>query len=107
MYMQSALSTEYIRVPVFATDGSSEIVPTSDVVEMAFVPPGTSPAELDWESATWETDTNTTPVTYYARCLVGPDGGVVTLTESLYDVFVRVGDNPETVVHRTGAIAIF
>lgn len=107
MYIQSALSTEYVRVPITAMDGSSAIVPTSDVVEMAFVAPGASPETLDWNSATWETDNTTTPTTYYARCLVGPDGGVVTLTETLYDVFVKVGDNPETVVHRTGAIAIF
>lgn len=107
MYSQSALSTEFVRVPVSARDGSSEINPTSDVVSMAFVSAGSSPVSGDWKTGSWETDSTTTPVTYYARALVGPTGGVVTLSDGLYDVFVKIGDNPETPVRRCGAVAIF
>lgn len=107
MYSQSALSTEYISVPLTATEAGAAVVPTADVVQMAFVAAGSSPATGDWKSATWETDSTTTPTTYFVRCLVGPAGGVITLTEGLYDTFVKIGDNPETVVHRTGAVAIF
>lgn len=107
MYSQAALSTEYIRVPTTATDGSSAINPTSDTVQMAFVSAGSLPVSGDWKTASWETDSTTTPTTYYARCLVGPSGGAITLTADLYDVFVKIGDNPETVVRRFGAVAIF
>lgn len=107
MYSQSALSTEYVRVPLTATESGSEVVPTADVVQMAFVSPGSDPVSGDWKAATWETDSSTSPTTYVVRCLVGPSGGVVTLTEGLYDIYVRVADNPETVVRRAGAVAIF
>lgn len=107
MYSQSALSTEYIRVPVSARNNSSDVDPTTDVAQMAFVPAGESPASGDWKSASWETDTSTTPDTYYVRALVGPTGGVVTLSAALWDVFIKIGDNPETPVIRTGAVAIY
>lgn len=100
MHSQSALSTEYVRVAIDAG-----VDPTADTVQMAFPLAGNQPT--DWKSATWETDTATDPDTYYVRCLVGPGpGGVVTLVYGLYDVYVKVNDNPETVVRNTGALAI-
>jgi hypothetical protein len=103
----SAQTTEYIRVPVSATDSGAAIDPTSDTAQMAFVAAGAAPLVGDFKSATWETDTSTTPSTYYVRALVGPTGGVVTLTSNLYDIYIKIGDNPETVVQRTGAVWIF
>jgi len=99
MHSQSALTTEYVRVAIDAG-----VDPTSDTVQMAFPATGVAPITGDWKSATWETVSGV----YYARCLVGPGfGGVVTLTAgALYDVYVKVADNPETVVRNTGALAI-
>lgn len=104
MHSQSSLSTEYVRVAIGTTPA---VDPTSDNLQMAFPVTGNEPITGDWKSATWESDTSTVPTTYYARCLVGPGpGAVVTLTDGLYDVYVKVSDNPETVVKNTGALAI-
>ncbi len=93
----SALSLVYVHVPVrdvlFDTD------PTGDTVAMAFPTVGTAPASNDWNSAAWNTDATTTPPTYFARCLVGP-AGTVTLTAGVYDVWVRLTDDPEVPVLR-------
>lgn len=106
MHYQDALSTEFVRVAIGAVEDGLTIDPTSDSLQMAFPQTGVTPALGDWKSATWETDTGTTPVTYYARALVGPTG-VVTLTEgTLYDVYVKITDSPEIVVRNTGALAI-
>lgn len=104
MHTQDALSTEYVRTVIGTTPA---VDPTADNVQMAFPVTGVDPVSGDWKSATWETDSSTSPPTYYVRCLVGPGlGGVVTLTSGLYDVYVKVSDNPETVVRNTGALGI-
>lgn len=104
MHTQSALSTEYVRVAIGTTPA---VNPTTDVVQMAFPVTGVDPISGDWKTATWESDTSTTPTTYYVRCLVGPGaGGAITLVEGLYDTYIKVNDNPETVVKNTGALAI-
>jgi len=106
MHFQDALSTEFVRVAIGAVEDGLTIDPTLDNLEMAFPLTGATPIAGDWKSASWETDTSTSPVTYYARALVGPTG-VITLTEgTLYDVYVRVTDSPEIVVRNTGALAI-
>jgi len=102
MHTQDAQSTEYVRV---AVDANVDV--TGLVVQMAFPATGVDPVSGDWNSATWETDTSTTPPTYYARCLVGPVGGEVTLVSGvLYDTYVKIQDSPEIVVRNTGALAI-
>jgi hypothetical protein len=106
MHFQDALSTEFVRVSIGAVEDGLTIDPTLDSLEMAFPVTGVSPVSGDWKSASWETDVSTSPVTYFARALVGPTG-VVTLTEGLlYDVYVRITDSPEIVVRNTGALAI-
>lgn len=105
MLAMSAQTTEYIRVPVSASNSGSVVDPTTDTATMAFVAAGSTPASGDFKLATWETDTSTS--TYYLRALVGPTGGVITLTSALYDIYVKIGDNPETVVQRTGAVWIY
>lgn len=100
----SSLSKEYVRVRVKAKEAGADVDPTADTVVMAFVADG-EPAALDYKAATWETDTSTTPDTYYARCLVGP-GGTVTLTDGLYKVFVKVTDNPEVPVKHAGHLKV-
>lgn len=102
----SALSLEYVRVRVQASEAGSAVNPTSDTVVMAFVAEGASPGASDWKTASWETDTTTTPDTYYARCLVGPSG-TVALTAAIYDVWVKVTDSPEVPALRAGNLEVF
>jgi hypothetical protein len=106
MHIQSALSTEYVRVAVGAIEAGIVEDPSGDTLQMAFPATGVTPVAGDWKSATWESDLTTTPATYYARALVGPLGVITLVAGVLYDVYVRIVDNPETVIRNTGALAI-
>src|SRR6266496_3261374 len=86
-----AASLEYVKVPITATVNGSAVNPETDDVAFSFVAPGTAPSS--WTTGSWET----IGTTYNARILVGP-GGSVTLSKGLYEVFVRVTDNPESPV---------
>lgn len=88
---------EYVRARVVVKKSGVVVDPTGDTVTMAFVAPGAVPAIGDWKVSSWETDTTTTPDTYWARCLVGT---AVTLTADDYSVFVKIADSPETPVKR-------
>lgn len=100
----AASSVEYVRVPIAASADGAAVDPTADTVVMAFIAGGASPGVSDWKTASWETDTTTTPDTYYARCLVG---SAVTLTAgTTYTVWVKVTDSPETPVKRAGLLRV-
>jgi hypothetical protein len=101
----STASLEYVRVPVSATASGSAVNPTADTVVMAFIDGTDAPGASDWKTASWETDANTEPDTYYARCLVGT-GGAVVLTAGTYSVWVKVTDSPETPVKRCGLLRV-
>ena len=103
---QSSLSLEYVLVKVASKQSGAWVDITADTVQMAFPVAGVTPVAGDWKAATWETDTETDPDTYYARCLVGP-GGTVTLTAQLYDVYVKVTDSPEIPTIRAGQLRVF
>lgn len=96
-------SLEYIRVPVQATEnGVVEDISTTTVT-MAFLQEGSDPptaASAAWKTAGWETDTTTTPDTYYARALVGPSPGVQQLSAGTWDVYVKITDSPEVVIRK-------
>lgn len=73
--------------------------PTSDVVQMAFVPqpafgPPPDPATGQLNAAIWETGPGPT---YWAGCLVGP-GGTIQLSLGAYVIAVKVTDSPEVPV---------
>jgi hypothetical protein len=93
---------------VSAVEEGASINPSIDSVQMALVPTGTPPDVDDWNSAGWEVDETSDPDTYYARLLVGPGlGGVLTLTAGvIYDVYLKVNDNPETVVRNAGPLGV-
>lgn len=101
----SASSLEYVRVPVSATESGAAVNPTADTVTMAFMSTASAPGGSDLKTSSWETDTTTTPDTYYARCLVG-SGGAVTLTAGLYTVWVKVTDSPEAPLKRAGQLRV-
>lgn len=103
--IQSVLSLEYVRVPIAAKEAGVAIVPTADVVRMAFTAADVDPVTLDWQVSAWESDTSTIPTTYLARCLVGP-AGTITLTVGVYDVWVKITDSPEIPARRAGTLEI-
>lgn len=102
----STLSTEYVRVPVQAQVNGTDIDPTGDTVQMAFVAQGTTPGPTDLKPASWETDPTVSPAIHYVRALVGPSG-VIALAAAVWDVYVKVQDNPETPVKKAGPLRIF
>ncbi len=89
MRVISSASTEYVEcvVTVFNVATNAPVDPSADVVEMAFVAPGTEPAYADWKTATWT-------AVRRAGILVGPHGPL-TLPVGDYDWWIRITDNPE------------
>lgn len=91
-----ALTSEYIRAKVSATEDGDAVDPTVDVVEFAFIAGKRAPESADWQTGSWETDATTTPnPTYYARAIPSP-----ALVAGTYRVWVRIHDSPELVVRR-------
>ena len=101
----SVQSTEYVNVPVSARVAGSAVNPTADVVAMALPYRGVAPVSGDWKTASWETDSTTTPATHYARLLVGPGGTAYQVGS--FDVYVKVTDNPEIPVLLAGEVVFF
>lgn len=97
----SALSLEYVYVPVAARAAGAAVNPTADTVAMAFMAGATRPTSGDWKTASWDTDATT----YRARCLVGT-GGAVALNPGIYAVWVKVTDSPETPVRLAGPLKV-
>jgi hypothetical protein len=81
------------------------VVQVGDGAAMAFPSRGVAPVSGDWKTAAWETDSTTTPATYYARLLVGPGG--TAYQAGTYDVYVKVTDNPEIPVLLAGELVFF
>lgn len=102
---KSVLSTVYIKSQITATvNGVYPYNPTVDVVQAAFVAPGTNPGALDWKSASWETKGST----YFARCLVGPGvGAALDLVAGTYRMWIKITDNPEIPVLEAGNLRVY
>jgi hypothetical protein len=98
----SALSTEYVQVPVQAMVAGSPYNPTADVVQFSFVPSG-SAAPGSWNTGSWDTTVNDI---YLAQCLVGPGSSGVVLAQGTYAVWVKITDSPEVPVKPAGTLAI-
>lgn len=92
----TAASKQYVRVPVRDLTGAD---PTVDAVAMAFPEPGTEPTTF--YTGSWVTIRGA----YNALCLVGT-GGAVALTPGFYDVYVKITDNPEVPVLRSGLMEV-
>ncbi len=96
----SPISTEYVRVPISATEAGTPVDPTSYPVDMAFVATG-EPATGDWHSASWET----AGTVFYARILVGPAGGLA-LARGTYTIWVRITAGLEQPVQEVGLLVV-
>ena len=101
---QAATSSPYLQVQVIATLYGNSYDPTSDVVQVAFVPLPNSgsvpnPVSGQWNTAGWETDSSpAVPAVYWASILTGPAPGGVALAAGAYKVAVQVTDSPSVPV---------
>lgn len=92
MIERLATETRYVTAVITALGGN----PTSFPVALAFTTPGGDPQTGDWKTASWNTGVTLDPGEYMAQCLVGPNGGVVTLAKGEYQIYAQVSANPET-----------
>lgn len=103
----SQLSTQYVFIPVQATRSGVAYNPTGDSVQMAFMPQATqSPQVSDWVAASWDTNQSSVINPYSVKCLVGPTGGVISLSLGTYYMYVKITDNPEIPVLLGGILQI-
>lgn len=102
----SVLSTEYVVVPLLEVEVAGEPYdPTNDLVKMAFTALTSDPTLLDFKSAIWQTDEQPPIVRYSVACLVGP--AAVVLSKGMYAVWVKITDNPEVPVQRSGTLQVY
>lgn len=105
-YTLSHLSTEYILIPVAATNAGVPYNPTSDTVQFAFMPTAVQqPVTADWVNGAWETVPTNFIYPYNAKCLVGPTGSTA-LTTGDYVVYLKITDNPEIPVRACAQLTI-
>jgi succinate dehydrogenase/fumarate reductase flavoprotein subunit len=95
-----ATSLEEVPVSVTAPIG---VNPTGDTVLMAFLaaPPPVQPTSIQYVTATWQS----TSAPYVALCLVGP-GGVTTLGQGQWNVWIKITATPEVPVKYCGILQV-
>ncbi|TMR99523.1 hypothetical protein [Nonomuraea basaltis] len=93
----SSLSREWIPYFVRGATGS-------EIVEIAFTPPGVEPGPADWHPGEWKSD-SVTKRGAVARILLGP-GGTVALGDGSYQAWVRVTAPVEQPVLPAGLIDV-
>ena len=94
----AAISTEYVKVTVVAKAGGAAI--NTDVAPtFAFLADGATPDTGDWLTGEW--------LAPHARILIGPGGGVTTLTEGEYRVWIKFAGGSETPTYRTGTLTVY
>jgi hypothetical protein len=103
-YQMSALSTEYVIVPVSARVDGVLINPTGDAVAFAFKVLGVDPGNTDWLTGSWAS-TSALNNFYQAQVLIGPDGPN-TLALGTWVIWLRITDNPEVPVRQVGTLTI-
>lgn len=101
----SKSSLTYLKAKVSATVSGAAVDPTADTVKMALITGSDSPVSGDLKSASWETDSTTSPATYRARILVGPNGSI-TPTAGQYMLWVQITDSPEVPLIPCGIVIV-
>lgn len=112
----SALSLEYVNATWTSDLDGTSVDPTGQTqgqpelpVQMAFpVSSGnpSAPAQPTvWYTASWLL--GGTSVGYTAQCLVGPGGGVTTLTAGQFDAWGRIAGSPEAPEKFVGTLPVF
>lgn len=104
--ISSASAPIYVKSAVRLRQSGAAVDPTGYTVQAAFLDdPDAAPVSGDWKTASWETDSTTSPATYYARCLVGASGAV-TLVAGVYTMHVKVTGSPEMPVLKCGLVKV-
>lgn len=101
----SSLSTQYLRFLVRGRRDGDAVDPTAASLEVALMAEfEDEPAETDWVSGSWETDTGR----YYGRARVGPLGDIPlpTADNVVRWLWCRFSHNAETIVERVGAVYV-
>lgn len=94
----AAISTEFVKVTVVARAGGTSIqlaVPP----QFAFLLADTSPVAEDWLTGEW--------LAPHGRILIGPNGGVTTLVEGEYTLWIKFAGGSETPVYRAGSLKVY
>ena len=96
----AATSTEFVKVTATSTAGGSGLNPAAPP-KFAFLPTSTTgnPVTEDWLTGEWHLP--------HARILIGPSGGVVTLTPGDYRVWLTWAAGLEAPVYRAGTITVY
>ena len=109
-----AVSTQYLSTNVTNTES---VNPTSDTVQFAFLGPVSNSSQAieqvptrstTYYNGSWPSTAPTanTTNTYRAVVLVGPSGGVVTLSTGTYLMVCKISDDPEAPVIPCGPVAV-
>jgi len=94
----AATSTEYVHLNVVAAISGTPIS-LATPPKMAALATSANPIVGDWFDAEWSGG--------YARLLIGPAGGAVTLDVGLYNVWITFAAGLETPVYRAGTLTVY
>lgn len=105
---QLAMSKNWVDVPVRSKDPDGYYYdPTHAQVVMAFIDKavGGDPADTDFVSASWS-GTPGMSGRAMASCLVGPGGAFAGQAGHIYQIFVKVLDDPEVPVLKSDTLTL-
>lgn len=93
-------STEYLHVNVVASIGGTPVTLAAPP-KLAFLPvsSASNPVTEDWLTGEWNGS--------WARLLLGPNGGAVTLDPGKYSVWISFAAGLETPVYRAGELTVY
>lgn len=94
----AATSTEYVRVTAVAK-ASGSVIALAAPPKFAFMLTSDNPQPADWLTGEWAAS--------WARILVGPGGGAVTLAPGTYTVWLSFSASAEAPVYRTGTLTVY
>jgi hypothetical protein len=96
----AASSTEYVHVNVVASIGGTPVTLAAPP-KLAFLPvsSASNPVTEDWLAGEWSGS--------WARLLLGPNGGTLTLEPGKYSVWITFAAGLETPVYRAGVLTVY
>lgn len=101
----SSLSTAYVQLQVVVSSPAG-FDPSADSVKFAFMAdayPMNVPTLSDWHNGSWSVLPGPQ---YWAQCLVGTANSGVVLAQGLWQVWLKVTDNPEVPVIQQAMLQI-
>lgn len=96
----AATSTEYLHADVKAWIGGT-VISIATPPKFALLPAsnGANPGATDWLTGEW--------LDAWARILLGPNGGTITLDPGTYSVWINFAAGLETPVIRAGTLTVY